>query len=228
MKKTKIKLPVKKGKSAITLPAKEAGKKAVSTAVVIASLEKRAKDPEKKLQKVPTIKDQNDLDIVGENLKLIKELSKEATQQEEKITGPIVDSIKKLKGSIKATEELFAPFQDKMVSLETNEKLKISIYLARLDKAQEKLDQDMEDGKIAKVSTYTDKSSKLTISTGGNFQARGVQVLEIDEKLFTEGLRKGKIERDLVSIDKAAVKQALKDGRTVPGCKLVKQKSIAV
>jgi hypothetical protein len=79
--------------------------------------------------------------------------------------------------------------------------------------------EDFADGKIKKVSTFTEKSAALQISNGA---AKIKQVY----KLFIDDEKK--IPREYLVPDESAIITAMKEGKKVAGCTYKKVKSISI
>jgi hypothetical protein len=185
---------------------------AVSTAVVIQSLEKKAKPVFKKLESIDSITTVEDNERAAEQLKFLKVLAQEADAQQKEITDP-------LEQAKKATIKLFKPFKDRVAEMETTIKLKMSNFLTLQKKKEVKLLEDFDNGKIKNVSTFTKKSQELQI-TSNVMQVRKVWTVEVENE--------NEIPREYLVPDMEKIKQAFKDGKKVKGAKYFQKETIAI
>jgi hypothetical protein len=199
---------------------KTAKKEAVSTEIVIASIEEKAKGSFSKLKKIDRVESDADMATVGNNIKILKDLAKEADVQKSGITDPSYEAIKNIKESIKKTEALFKPFEDKVDQAEMDGKALIEDYLDRKAEKLKQLEQDFKDRKIKKVSTFTEKTNALQTTNTGAAKIRKIT------KMFITDPKK--IPKKFFIVDEAAVEAALKNGEKVPGAELKKVNSIAI
>lgn len=219
MAKNKIAVKVK-----ATAPAKLSKtvtvKESVSTEVIIASIEDKAKGSFSKLKKIDAVNSDQDMATVGNNIKILKDLTKEADVQKSGITDSSYEAIKNIKESIKKTEALFKPFEDKVGQAEIDGKALIEDYLDRTTKKLKQVEQDFKHGKIKKVSTFTEKTNELQITNTGAAKIRKISKMFItNEKKIPDKFR---------IIDESAVEAALKNGESVPGAEMRKVNSIAI
>lgn len=200
-------------KSNMPTKIKEVVKEVVSDQVVIASIEAQAKIPFAKLTKFTKIKDQDEMALASTQVKILKELSKEATRQENGITASMYESIAKV-------EALFKPFKDKVKAADLDTKTKILEYQQELETARLKLEEDFKSGKVKKVSTYTEKSSALVGGSSGAAKITNKTKLSITDPK--------KIPREYLIVDERMVEEALKAGKKVPGAELIKIKGVSI
>ena len=179
--------------------------------VVLHALEKEAK-PLKKAISDLAIKSNGDFDTAAQLLKALKDKAKAAEAEEKKITDP-------LKQAMSAAKSHFKPFYDAIYALETDTKLKMGIWLEHQKKEALKLDEALESGAIKKASTFLRKREDLVV-TSTSAKIRTLQKLEI----FNARL----IPAEFLIPDEKAIENALKDGREVPGCRLVAVNNIAI
>jgi len=186
--------------------------KTVSTAVVITSIEKSANPFFNKLEKL-IIDSPEQYAKAGEWLKKIKEYKKDAEGKEGAIINPI-------KTSIKNTQALFRPFYERVADIEATTKAAMLEFVQEQDKKKAQLQSDFESGKVKRVSTYIGKVHELEIPADKNSQVRKVKRLVIEDAK--------KIPRELMLPNETLIKKLLLEGKSVPGCKMVEDKTIAV
>lgn len=187
---------------------------AVSTEVVIASMEKEAAPMFKKLSKISTISSKADFDLAAEQVKLLKSIDSMATKEEKSMTDPLETTKKRIKAH-------FKPFHDKVNEAETNAKLLMSVWLEENDRKMAKIESDFKKGDIKKVSTYTEKLNVLQVANEGS----AGKVKQVS-KLFINDEKK--IPREFLVPDESAIIEAFKNGKTVAGCEYKKVKTIAI
>lgn len=185
----------------------------ISTAVVLASLEEKAKPAMKKLQKFDKITSEKDMVAVGEQIKLLKEIDKEATKEEKSMIDPINLTMKRIKAH-------FKPFHDKIGALESEYKGMMTEFLEQSRVKIAQLEEKFEKNEIKKVSTFTSKVNALQVSNTGPAKVRKIKKLVIiDEK---------KIPKQYLVPDESAIERDLRLGKAVPGCELQEFDSIAI
>ena len=184
---------------------------AVSTAVVIASLEKQAAPSIRRVTDLK-IKTKGDFELAATLVKQLKGYSALAKQEEDTMVNPA-------KATIKAIQAHFKPFQNKVAEIEMEVKAKMSEFLVEQKKLSAKAEQDFEDGKIKKISTIVAKQAELRVDNG-TAQVRKVWTLFIDNE--------SKIPREYLEPATDLIRSALKDGKTVPGCRWEQVDSIAI
>lgn len=185
--------------------------KAVSTSVVISALEKSSKPLIAKLEKL-TIATNTEYELAAGYLKSLKAYSKEAEAKEKSITDPI-------KISIKNTQALFQPFYERVADIEATTKAAMLEFVIAQDEKKTKLEEKFNAGGIKKVSTYIGKAHELEVSTGKS-QIRKVKRLVIENLAV--------VPREYMMPDETKIKVALLSGKSIPGCKIVEEKTIAV
>jgi hypothetical protein len=188
-------------------------RESVSTEVVIAAIEDKAKKPFAVLKKFDKILTQEDMAIASTQMKVLKELGKEAKAQEDEIIDPIESSINKIK-------ELFKPFANKVKAAEISLKLAIDEFVDRNEKQLAKVKDDFKTGKVKKVSTFTEKTSELQLTNTGAAKIRKIT------KMFITDTKK--IPDKFWVINETAVEAALKNGEMVAGAELRKVNNVAI
>jgi hypothetical protein len=192
---------------------KKAVTEAISTEVIVSSVEDKAKGHFSKLKKLSKITSKEDMEIAGQQVKALKEIAKEAKKQKEGITNPIYEAIAKI-------EELFKPFENKVKNADTETKLLIQEFLDDSEKKLKQVEHDFKTNKIKKVSTFTEKTNELQVGSTGATKVRKVT------KMFITDAKK--IPDKFYVIDEGAVEAALKNGEKVPGAELKKVNSVAI
>lgn len=179
--------------------------------IVLKALQKESLSPSKRLSSLE-IKTQEDFELAGVLLKQLKGYGKQALEREEQFTTPM----KKLLTDMK---NLFNPFRDSVALIELDTKDKMLAFVERNKQAQLKLEKQFASGEIKKVSTLVSKQTALEI-TSTSAQVRKVwTAIEVDAR---------KTPREYLIPDTAAIKAALKDGKTVAGWEWKQIESIAV
>lgn len=179
--------------------------------IVVQSLLKKFKPLERKLTDL-TVNSKESYDTAGALVKQMKELAKMADIEEKKITDP-------LNQALKAAKEHFKPFKDEVKQIEEATKADMIKFLDKQQGKQKALDKKFEDGEIKKVSTYVAHQEELTVQSR-NSQVRGVQVLVIDDV--------NKVPREFLVPDEKLIKEALKAGKKVAGCRMETKTNIAI
>lgn len=188
-----------------------AAKDKVSTAVVVASLEKQAVPVFRRVLNL-SIKTKEDFEQAAESIKFLKMLAVEAERQEKEITDP-------LRKVIKTTQALFKPFQTKVAETEWTTKLAMSVFLEGQKKLAAKLEDDFTNGKIKKVSTVVAKQNELRVENG-TAQVRKVWTLFIDQP--------NQVPFDFMVPDEAKIREACKTGNVPAGCRWEQIETIAI
>ena len=184
---------------------------AVSTSVVIASLEKQAAPSIRRVTDLK-IKTKDDFELAATLVKQLKALSAEAERQEKSITTP-------MREALKATQAHFKPFQNKVAQVEADVKLSMSVFLEGQKKLSAKAEQDFEDGKIKKISTIVAKQAELRVDNG-TAQVRKVWTLFIDHPK--------RVPFDFMVPDETKIKEACKAGHVPSGCRWEQVELIAI
>jgi hypothetical protein len=179
--------------------------------IVLKALEKDAKTPIKKLSGL-SITDQTDFENAGLTLKLLKDLGAQAEAKEKSLTAPLTKVIADIKS-------LFRPFRETVALTEQSVKQKMLAFLADQKKKEAKLLADFESGKIKKVTTVIAKQKELEVINGAAQVRKVWTAIPVDETLTP---------REFLVPDRAAIKEALKSGQSVPGWKWEQIENIAV
>ena len=189
-------------------------KDAVTTAVILASLQSQAAPLFNKLKKIEEVKTKKDLEFAGTQMKLLKEIGKEAKRQMDDITSGMYSSIAKV-------ENLFIPFAVRIK--EYNDKITILIkdFYDEQDRLEAKIEADFAAGKIKKVETYTSKISETQIAGSKD----GASRRRLSKALVTDP---SKVPDKYWILNIPMIEQDLKDGIKVPGAELTKINSIAI
>lgn len=171
-------------------------KDVTSTVVVVTALRKKAKPILNKLPDVITTK--AEYELAAANMKVVKSFAKEAEETKKQLIDPLNDVIKGIK-------ELFAPFEQEVKGAETTLKLQMSIFLEDTKKKLKQIENDLDSGKIKKVTTAISKQNAITINSGIRkvWKAIPVDVAETP--------------REYLMPDEKAIAAALKDGKSVRG-----------
>jgi len=183
----------------------------VNTAVVVASLEKLAAPTIRKVTDLK-IRTKDDYELAATLISKLKELSKQAEVEEKRITTPLNEARK-------ATRAHFKPFQNRVAEIENKTKMDMLEFLETLKKLSAKAEQDFENGKIKKVSTIVGKMADLRVDNG-TAQVRKVWKLFIDNPDL--------VPRGYCMPDEAVIKEAMKNGNPVAGCRYEQVDSIAI
>lgn len=196
----------------VTVAAKLSVKnEAVSTAVIVANLEKSANPTIKKVTDLK-IKTKEDFELAAQLIKKLKDWAKEAKAEEDRMT-------EGLKQSLSAIKNHFKPFRERVEMVEDATKEAMQSFLDGQKKLSERLDSDFESGKIKKVSTVVTKQNELRV-TNGSAQIRKVWQMKIIDV--------SKIPREYMIPDTDAIKAVLKEGGSVAGCVWKQVDSIAI
>jgi len=186
-------------------------KSAVNTSIVLKSLERDAKPLKRKISDLE-VTDKVSFDVAAQLLKQLKSLNKQAKAEEAKITDP-------LKQALSAAKNHFKPFYEEIAAIDTDTKLKMSVFLKKQEREVKKLEAKLESGEIKKVSTYLDKKEDLAVHSSAA-KIRTLKRLNIYN--WT------KIPDEYWMIDNDKVEAALKEGKEVPGAELIDVKNIAI
>lgn len=177
------------------------------TAVVLASLEKKANPLFKKLP--DTIATKQAYEDAAHNMKLIKCLAKDAEAEKKLLIDPLNEVIKRIK-------ELFKPFETKVEQKEIELKQQMSSYLLEAKKQINKINGDLSSGKIKKASTAVKKQNELQATS--NIRKVWTAIC-VDES---------KTPREFLVPDEASIKDALKNGVKVAGWKYEQVETIVI
>lgn len=184
----------------------------ISTTVIVQSLKKEANKILKKLETI-AVSSQSDYDKLASYIKELKGYKKIAEEKESKIVSP-------LKEAIKETQLLFKPFYSDINTKELEAKNVMLDFIDEQEAKKLKLEHALQDGKIKKVSTYMEKATALEVTSGG-----GVFIASRLETIIEDV---SKIPREYMVPDMSAIKAAFKEGKKIPGCIQVKEKSIRI
>lgn len=185
---------------------KKKTKKDVSAEVVLASIEKKAAPLVKKLQAMQ-IESQDDYELAGKRMKIIKTYVKEAEAQRKDITDDLSKVVRKVNA-------LFKPFKDKMFKLETMIKARMLEW-----------HQEVEENKQAMIEAYEqDEPLPRDLKNAPvDNSSRYSGSRSIDEYIYNIK----EIPAKYLLPNEPAIKAAIKAGKRVPGVK-VRQKPIIV
>lgn len=205
-----IKIMKKPTKNRVAPPSSK-GATNTSAVVVLKSIEREAAPIIKQLSKV-TIIDNVTFDKAARYISDLKQLARKAQAEELTITAP-------LNAALKATKAHFRPFFDALAALETQTKLDMADFLKSRQIEQDKLEAAFKLGQIKRVSTAVRKQAELVV-TSEHAQLRKIWQLTIVDAT--------KIPRAYLVPDEVMIKEALKAGKSVPGCKMKQVDSIAI
>jgi len=186
-------------------------KESVQTAVVLASLQTKAKPLFNQLAK-SKVRDLSSYDATAFRVKQLKELSKLGKKELDDIVVP-------LQGVIKKAQLLFRPFFAQVAEAEFKAKEEMLLFQNKVKEKEVKLIEDFKSGKIKTVDTMLRKQGDLKV-VSENSSTRTIRVLEI--------VNLNSIPSKYMIPDTAAITRDLKEGKKVSGCKLVNQTSIAI
>lgn len=192
---------------------KKAQSEQVSAAIVMKSLEKKFSPLRKAIEAVSTVKDEDTYNALAKNVKLAKELAKEADLKEKTILNP-------LKQAADATRELFRPFKNIVSQIEFDAKAKLLAFDMKQDERVNKITQDFEDGKIKKLDTVISKVNDIKSHSSAHAKTRLVWTLEIEDET--------KVPRQYLTPNEAMIRDAFKAGKKVAGCTWKQVKSLAI
>lgn len=177
------------------------------TAVVIASLEKKAAPLFKKLPERITTKQQ--YEDAASNMKAIKLMVKEAEKDKKQLIDPLNAVIKRIR-------EHFKPFETKAAEAEARLKQQMESYLLKVEKEMKAIEEKLEKGEIKKVATAIKKQN-------------AIQATSNIRKVWTAVcVDPDKTPREYLIPDEAAIKEALKNGEKVAGWKWVQVNQIVI
>ena len=183
----------------------------ISTAIVIASLEKQAAPSIRRVTDLK-IKTKDDFELAATLVKQLKGFSALAKQEEDTMVNPA-------KATIKAIQAHFKPFQNKVAEIEAEVKERMGEFLVAQKKLSAKVEQDFEDGKIKKISTIVAKQAELRVDNG-TAQVRKVWTLFIDHPK--------RVPFDFMVPDESKIREACKAGHVPSGCRWEQVESIAI
>lgn len=190
----------------------------VQTGIIISALKKKAKPTLARIL-LYEVKDKDDYNLLAQKVSVIKAWRKEAEDKLEEIVGPNRAAIALNKQSVKAATELFQPFFTDVDEAEQTAKAAMIKFLDKADEQVKQLDKDLQSGKIKKVATVLKGRADLAVNN--EFASvRHLKTLQI--------VSLKKIPLKFMVPDETAILKELRAGKAVPGCKLVKTKSIAI
>lgn len=181
--------------------------KDTQVAVVVSALEEKAKPLFRKLPEKITTKEQ--YEDAASNMKVLKSFVKDAEKEKKQLIEPLNNVVKKIR-------DLFRPFEDRVSTAESYLKAQMAEYVELSQKKIAKVEQDLEDGKIKKVTTAVRKQNELQVTSN----VRKVWVLVCTDETLTP--------RRFMVPDEQAIKQAIQDGVKVPGWKMEQQNQIVI
>lgn len=220
MAKTKAKNLVKANVSKLApTPAEQDNKEAVSTAVVVSSIEKKAAPAMRKLKKIDKIKTQEDFDAAAENMKILKDIDKEASAEEADLASDAYAIIEKAENTIAKIGRHFEPFHNKIKALEADTKEKMAKFLEQTRKKAKQVEARFEKGGMS-ISKFTSKVAAVSFKKGGAAKVRQIQKLEIVDE--------SKIPRQYMVPNRSAIEADLRAGKKVAGCDLITVDNIAL
>jgi hypothetical protein len=220
MAKTKTKNLVKaKGNKLAPTPAEQVNKEAISTAVVVSSIEKKAAPAMRKLKKIDKIKTQADFDAAAENLKILKDIDKEASAEEDDLAKEAYEIIEKANATINKIGKHFEPFHEKIKALEVDTKSKMEKFLQAARGKVKQVEAKFEKGGMS-IAKFTSKVAAVSFQKGGAAKVREVKRLEIVDE--------SKIPREFMLPNRAAIEAELRAGKKVAGCELKTTDQIAI
>lgn len=191
-------------------PAKKEFAKKVSEKVILESIEKRAAAPIRKLKAVGKVKKSN-FHVVADNLKQLKELKAEGTRQMNSIIEPMNTAVSKVRA-------LFQPFFTKVASIEADYKSQMYKVIESAEEKKLSLDQAFSKNKISGI-TLEKKKLKESVDTGSATVRKMWTPVCLDED---------KTPRKYLVPDEALIKEALMEGKSVPGWELRQVNNIAI
>jgi hypothetical protein len=185
--------------------------KKVDAAVVLASLMAEARPIIKKLTSVAIV-DNDSFNLKAERIAALKELETRRAAREASLTDPLYKVIDDIR-------ELFSPLKQIIEAAEKQAKAELIEYDDLVDRLKEKINNDFESGKIAKLSTVTSKLANLE-NHHTNASIKRLYKLECMNTKLTPP--------EYLIPDTKAIEAALKAGEKVKGWKLTVVKSAAV
>lgn len=182
-----------------------------NAAVVLASLEKEARPLIKALTAIEVV-DQESYAKASEKMKALKELGKSAEAKKKSLTDPLTKVITDIR-------DLFRPFELLIAGLEGRTKESMLLFVEKQNDKRKQIEQDLESGKIKKVSTAVRKLAELEVSAKGSQIRKVWQVVEVNA---------AETPIEYMVPDVAKIKEALKAGKKVKGWKWEQVETIAI
>ena len=183
----------------------------VDAAIVLAALQDQAKPILKQLAKV-NISDNTTLELKASKVAALKALGKLAETKKASLIDP-------LKQVIKDINALFAPFETLVEEAEKNAKEDILAYDKKVETAKAKVQTNLAQGKIKKLSTATSKVAALEIVSASSSLRNKWVLEEIDANVTPV---------EYMVPDRAKILKAFKDGKKVLGWRYVQKKIVAI
>ncbi len=180
-------------------------------AIVMAALEKESAPTIKKVSNL-VIESNEDFELAGQLMKLLKQKATQAREREESLTNP-------LKSVLADIRTLFKPFRDNIDILEFDTKRKMLAFSTQQSAQAKKLEADFASGKIKKVSTLLSKQNELEVSSAFSGVRKTWTAVCVDAD---------KTPRAYMVPDEVAIKAALKAGKKVAGWEWKQIESIAI
>lgn len=184
---------------------------ATNAAIVLKAIEADAAPLFRQLKEL-TIEDGTSYNLVSEKVDALKKLGKLAGEKESSLTDPLTKVIKDIRA-------LFAPFRSLVAEAEKNAKAEMIAFQEKMEREREKIKNDLESGKIAKLSTAAKKIAATEISSNTS-SVRKEWTLEIEDV--------GDIPREYLVPNEAKIREAFKAGKKVSGCKWYQKTNIAI
>lgn len=179
--------------------------------IILKALEKQSKPLTRKISDL-TISTQDEYNQASKLLKELKEKGKEAAAREAEFTTPLNKLLKDIK-------QLFRPFISTIGAIESDTKEKMIAFVERQKKEAARLEQAFEDGKIKKVSTLVAKQAALEINSKYSQVRKVWTAVPVDLS---------KTPKKYMIPDNVKIREALKNGETVPGWEWKQIEHIAV
>jgi hypothetical protein len=157
-------------------------------------------------------------------VRILSETNKTADRvkaEKERITKPLNDALKVERARWKPIEDAcanaVATIKTKMLAyqrvIEAANAIKEQKIIARVERGTLRADTA-----VAKIEALPDATASVKTDVG-MMQFRTIQKLVIDDALL--------VPREYLVVDDVAVKNAIKQGKSVPGCRVVEEKTIA-
>ena len=176
-------------------------------------LQEIQKEYNDRLTRILTYKttDKTSFEKGGELLKVITAASKKAKEEKDKVLKPAELTVTRIK-------EQWKPFEDALKAGMAHVKQCMAFWMAKeaVRVAQEKT-KILSDNRITKPETVERKLAALSFDTPVGNTRNVLELVITDES---------KIPREYLVVDEVKLRQALKDGETIPGAKLERVKKI--
>lgn len=208
MKKTK---EVKKVKMVVSANKLAPPSQPVNVQIVAASLMSQAQPLTKKVSDLK-VNDEATYQLAATLMAQLKELDAASVVEEKRITDP-------LNTALKAARSHFKPFHNLVEAVQTDTKTKMLKFVNQREAAAAKLLADFGAGKIKKMSTVVSNTAALQIASG-DAVVRKIKVARVVDKK--------KVPLEFMEPNMAAIREAFRAGREVPGCEWVEENNIAI